>query len=107
MTDLLDIPFHINGDISRRVYQVLADRVPRAEPYSIDETFLDLTGLPGDLHERCIQLREDVRRITKIPTCIGYGQTKTIAVYGVVLSSCFAQHFPVPIHASLTHGLPG
>ena len=74
--------FALYGDISRRVYQVLADRVPRAEPYSIDETFLDLTGLPGDLHERCIQLREDVRRITKIPTCIGYGPTKTIAKLG-------------------------
>jgi DNA polymerase V len=74
--------FALYGDISRRVYQVLADRVPRAESYSIDETFLDLTGLPGDLHERCSQLREDVRRITKIPTCIGYGQTKTIAKIG-------------------------
>jgi len=82
LAELLDVPFHINGDISRRVYQVLADRVPRAEPYSIDETFLDLTGLPGNLHERCIQLREDVRRITRIPTCIGYGQTKTIAKIG-------------------------
>jgi len=81
--------FALYGDISRRVYQVLADRVPRAEPYSIDETFLDLTGLPGDLHERCSQLREDVRRITKIPTCIGYGQTKTIALYGVALSTHF------------------
>ncbi len=74
--------FALYGDISRRVYQVLADRVPRAEPYSIDETFLDLTGLPGNLYERCRQLREDVRRITKIPTCIGYGQTKTIAKLG-------------------------
>ena len=39
--------------------RVLADRMPRAEPYSINETFLDLTGLPGNLHERCQQLRAD------------------------------------------------
>ncbi len=32
----LDIPFHINGDMSRRMYEVLAERVPRVEPYSID-----------------------------------------------------------------------
>jgi hypothetical protein len=96
--------FALYGDISRRVYQVLADRVPRAEPYSIDETFLDLTGLPGDLHERCSQLREDVRRITKIPTCIGYGQTKTIALYGVALSIHFIHYLPACIHESLTHG---
>ncbi len=89
------------------MYQVLAARVPRMEPYSIDETFLDLAGLPSNLHERCQKLRADVLRIAKIPTCIGWGQTKTIAFYGVALSSCFAQHFPAPIHASLTHGPPG
>jgi len=35
--------------------------------------------LPGDLTERCRSLRDDVRRIAKIPTCIGWGPTKTIA----------------------------
>jgi len=82
--------FALYGDVSRRVFQVLAERVPRAEPYSIDETFLDLSGLPGNLHDRCRQLRSDVLRITKIPTCLGYGPTKVVAFYGVVLSSCFA-----------------
>jgi len=71
--------FALYGDISRRVYQVIAERVPRAEPYSIDETFLDLAGLPGSLYERCRQLRADVLRIAKIPTCVGWGPTKTIA----------------------------
>jgi len=33
--------FALYGDVSRRVYQIIAERVPRAEPYSIDETFLD------------------------------------------------------------------
>jgi len=67
------------ADLSRRVFQVLADRVPRVEPYSIDEMFLDLAGLPGNLHDRCRKLREDVLRIAKIPTCLGWGPTKTIA----------------------------
>jgi DNA polymerase V len=71
--------YALYGDMSRRMYQVLAERVPRVEPYSIDEMFLDLTALPGDLTERCRSLREDVRRIAKIPTCIGWGPTKTIA----------------------------
>ena len=65
--------FALYGDVSRRVYQVIAERVPRAEPYSIDETFLDLAGLPGNLYERCKQLRADVLRIAKIPTCVGWG----------------------------------
>jgi len=64
------------------VFQVLAERVPQAEPYSIDETFLDLTGLPGDLHERCRQIRADVLRIAKIPTCLGWGPSKVIAKLG-------------------------
>ena len=71
--------FALYGDVSRRVFQVIAERVPRAEPYSIDETFLDLAGLPGNLYERCKQLRADVLRIAKIPTCIGWGPTKVIA----------------------------
>ncbi|WP_338662654.1 Y-family DNA polymerase [Pararoseomonas sp. SCSIO 73927] len=70
--------YALYGDMSRRVYQVLAERVPRVEPYSIDEFFLDL-DMPGDLALRCWRLREDVLRITKIPTCIGWGPTKTIA----------------------------
>jgi len=58
--------FALYGDVSRRVFQVIAERVPRAEPYSIDETFLDLVGLPGNLHERCQKLRADVLRIAKM-----------------------------------------
>ena len=74
--------FALYGDVSRRVYQIIAERVPRAEPYSIDETFVDLGGLPGNLHERCRQLRADVLRIAKMPTCIGWGPTKTVAKLG-------------------------
>ena len=35
------------GDMSRRMYEVLADLVPQVEPYSIDEMFLDYRGLSG------------------------------------------------------------
>lgn len=41
--------------------------------------FLDLSDLPGDLHERCRQIRQDAGEHAKIPTCIGWGPTKTIA----------------------------
>jgi DNA polymerase V len=71
--------YALYGDMSRRMFQVLAERVPRVEPYSIDEMFLDLAGLPGDLTDRCRSLRDDVRRLAKIPTCIGWGPSKTIA----------------------------
>lgn len=67
------------GDLSRRVFEILGSHVERLEPYSIDETFLDLTAVPGDLVEFCQMLRSTVRQIAKIPTCVGIGPTKTIA----------------------------
>ncbi len=71
--------YALYGDMSRRVYELLIDRVPQVEPYSIDEMFLDLTGLAGDVVERCRSIRDDVRRIAKIPSCVGIGPNKTIA----------------------------
>lgn len=70
--------YPLYGDMSRRMYQVLAARVPRVEPYSIDEMFLDL-DVPGDPVALARELRAAVRRIAKIPTCVGIGPTKTIA----------------------------
>jgi DNA polymerase V len=70
--------YSLYGDMSRRVYDVLVARVPRVEPYSIDEMFLDL-DLPGDLTAFCAALRQEVRQVAKIPTCVGWGPTKTIA----------------------------
>jgi DNA polymerase V len=67
------------GDMSRRVFDVLAASVPRVEPYSIDEMFLDYEGLPVDLVALSLELRVKVLRIAKIPTCVGIGPTKTIA----------------------------
>ena len=70
--------YALYGDMSRRVYQVLAARVPRVEPYSIDEFFLDL-DVPGCPAALSHALRAEVRQATKIPTCVGLGPTKTIA----------------------------
>lgn len=71
--------YALYGDMSRRMFDVLAAAVPRVEPYSIDEMFLDYAGLPGDPVALSAALRADVRRIAKIPTCVGIGPTKTIA----------------------------
>jgi DNA polymerase V len=71
--------YALYGDMSRRIYETLPDLVPVVEPYSIDEMFLDLAGMPGDLFELCTHIRSHVRRIAKIPCCVGIGPTKTIA----------------------------
>ncbi|MBI1256535.1 MAG: DUF4113 domain-containing protein [Chloroflexi bacterium] len=71
--------YALYGDMSRRIYETLLDLVPVVEPYSIDEMFLDLTGMPGNLAALCADIRKTVRQIAKIPCCVGIGPTKTIA----------------------------
>jgi nucleotidyltransferase/DNA polymerase involved in DNA repair len=41
--------------------------------------FLDLDGISGSLLDHCHAARTAVRRETKIPTCIGFAETKTKA----------------------------
>lgn len=70
--------YALYGDMSRRMFEVLTDHAPGVEPYSIDEMFIDLTGMdrPTDL---AASIRRAVLRIAKIPTCVGIGPTKTLA----------------------------
>jgi len=70
--------YELYGDMSRRMYQVLAANFPAVEPYSIDEMFVDMRGL-NDLAGRSHAVRIEVRKAAKIPTCVGIGPTKTIA----------------------------
>jgi DNA polymerase V len=70
--------YALYGDMSRRLYEVLAANAPAVEPYSIDEMFLDLTGV-ADPVALAHRVRAEARRIAKIPTCVGIGPTKTIA----------------------------
>jgi len=63
--------FALYGDMSHRMQAVLRDAVPRMEPASIDESFLDLSGI-----------RDRFAAWTGIPNCIGIGPTKTLAKAG-------------------------
>ena len=84
--------YELYGDASRRFYQVIAERVPRVEPYSIDEMFIDLDLPVGDLTAFCRDLRAEVRRVAKIPTCTGIGPTKTIAKLSNSLAKAQPHH---------------
>ncbi len=70
--------FGLYGDMSARVVSILRDAAPRVEVYSIDESFIDLTGVP-DREAFARALRGQVHRWTGIPNCIGIGPTKTLA----------------------------
>ncbi len=70
--------FALYGDMSARVVSILRDQVRRVEVYSIDESFIDLSGIRDRL-AFCQHLRERIRTWTGIPNCIGIGPTKTLA----------------------------
>jgi len=75
---VLSSNYTLYGDMSARVVSVLADMVPAMEVYSIDESFLDLAGIP-DVDGFARRLKAKVKQWTGIPCCIGLGQTKTLA----------------------------
>lgn len=70
--------YALYGLMSRRVNAVYDRFAPAVQVYSIDESFLDLTGMPDPVDEMR-RMRETVRRWTGIPTCVGLGPTKTLA----------------------------
>ncbi len=72
--------YALYGDMSRRMMCVLAQYVPHQEIYSIDEAFLDFTGI-GDMRQYALMLRRRVRQPIGIPVCVGIARTKTLAKF--------------------------
>jgi DNA polymerase V len=70
--------YALYADLSNRVMRVLGEFSPRHEVYSIDECFVDLTGM-AQLRELSYAMRERVMQWTGIPVCVGIGPTKTLA----------------------------
>lgn len=78
--------YTLYGDISRRVAATIADFSPVTEIYSIDETFVDLSGFGGKMLNHAAEMRATVRQNTGIPTCVGIGSTKTLAKFANFLA---------------------
>jgi DNA polymerase V len=72
--------YSLYADMSARVMSTLEEFAPSLEVYSIDEAFLDLTGV---CHRDPIayghRIKKAVVRATGIPVCVGMGPTKTLA----------------------------
>ncbi|STS50532.1 DNA polymerase V subunit UmuC [Klebsiella pneumoniae] len=73
--------YELYASMSARVMNCLEELAPRVEQYSIDEMFLDLTGV-----EHCMgledfgrQLRQYVYDCTRLTIGVGAGPTKTLA----------------------------
>jgi DNA polymerase V len=72
--------YTLYADLSARVMSILEEFTPSLEVYSIDEAFLDLTGVcSSDPIGYGHRIRKAVQKTTGIPVCVGMGPTKTVA----------------------------
>jgi DNA polymerase V len=70
--------YTLYGDISSRVMQTLEQFTPHMEVYSIDEAFLDLSGMDS-LSDYGQTIRSTVLQHVGVPVCVGIAPTKTLA----------------------------
>ena len=75
----LSANFALYGDMSDRMMSLAAGLGPVQEIYSIDESFIELTGVRGDLVARSHKIRDRILQWVGIPCGIGIGSTKTLA----------------------------
>ena len=70
--------YMLYADISNRVMRLLSQCSPHQEVYSIDESFLDLTGM-ADLTRYAQTIRSTFKQCVGIPVCVGIAPSKTLA----------------------------
>ena len=73
--------YTLYGDMSRRVMSLLSRYTPRQDIYSIDECFLDLSGMGNGekLHAYGKEIVRTVSKGTGIPVSMGIAPTRTLA----------------------------
>src|SRR5919198_4903207 len=70
------------SEASRAVYEVFEDTAPRVEGLSIDEAFLDVSGMraiAGSPADIAVRLRREVRGRVGLPITVGVARTKFLA----------------------------
>ena len=71
------------GEISTQVMNLLREFSPKVQVYSVDEAFVDLTGLTKlykkDFKELAQHIREQIKERLDIPVSIGIASSKTLA----------------------------
>ena len=75
----LSANFPLYGDMSNRMMSIAAGLGPRQEIYSIDESYISMDQMSGDLVKRSWAVRERILQWTGLPCGVGIGSTKTLA----------------------------
>ena len=72
--------YHLYGDLSNRVMDTLRLLSPSVEVYSVDECFLDLSGIdPSKLYDYSLYLKHTTELWTGIPVSVGVAPTKVLS----------------------------
>lgn len=88
---------HANyGEISNKIMSILRQISPTVEVYSIDEAFVDLTGLSKlykmNYYNLAVHIRKKILEETGIPVSIGVSRTKALAKLASDKSKNMASH---------------
>ena len=84
--------YALYGDMSSRVMDTLATFCSDMEIYSIDEAFLDLSGMHYvDLGAHSLEMKRRVQKYTGIPISIGIGPGKALAKVANRIAKKYAQ----------------
>ncbi|BBP43412.1 Y-family DNA polymerase [Thiosulfativibrio zosterae] len=85
--------YELYADMSSRMHRIVGEFAPRQEIYSIDESFLDLTGMHNfNLTTLALQIKDKVKQDIGIPVAVGIGHSKTLAKLANHLAKKQAQH---------------
>lgn len=72
--------YALYGDMSGRVMNTLRQFAPSIEVYSVDEAFLDFSGMEHfDLAAQSLQIRQTLLQWVGMPVCVGVAPTKALA----------------------------
>lgn len=84
--------YALYADISKRVMAIIASYAPNIEVYSIDEAFIELSGLnDAERMQMSTTLKQQIGQQIGINVCIGMAPTKTLAK----LANHAAKKYPV------------
>lgn len=87
---VLSSNYTLYGDLSGRFHSVLEQFSPRVAVYSIDEAFIDLSGMEEDIEHIGKKMKNRVAQWVGLPVCVGVSSTKTLAK----LANYGAKKFP-------------
>ncbi len=83
--------YALYGDLSSRIVSILREEAPDVIQYSIDEAFLDLTGMDHlDLHKWGENICKKILKCTGLPVSLGIASSNTLAK----MASKYAKKYP-------------